>query len=62
MRACRRVPQFRLHKPIVIGLVLPEGAEMEVYEDAARYAAHGRALINGGFDGTEVSGVSNPLN
>jgi hypothetical protein len=54
MRACRPVPQFRLHKPVVVGLVLPEGAEMEVYEDAARYAAHGRAVINGGFDGTEV--------
>lgn len=54
MRACRPVPQFRLHKPVVVGLVVPEGAEMDVYEDAARYAAHGRSIINGGFDGTEV--------
>lgn len=54
MRACRLVPQFRLQKPVVVGLVLPEGADMDVYEEAARYAAHGQAILNGGFDGTEV--------
>lgn len=54
MRACRPVPQFRHHKPVVVGLVVPEGSDMDVYEEAARYAAHGQAILNGGFDGTEV--------
>jgi ATP-dependent Zn protease len=54
MQACRPVPQFRLFKPVVVGLVLPAGADMDIYEGAARYAAHGPSILHGGFDGTEV--------
>ncbi|NGO54560.1 AAA family ATPase [Allomesorhizobium camelthorni] len=54
MRACRPVPQFKRQKPVVIGLVLPEGADIDVYEGGARYAAHGPSVLHGGHDGTEV--------
>jgi cell division protease FtsH len=54
MRACRPIPQVRRQKPVVVGLVLPEGADMDIYEDAARYAAHGHAVLSGFADGTEV--------
>lgn len=54
MRACRSLPQVRRFKPVVVGLVMPEGADMDMYEDGARYAAHGPSIINGGFDSTEV--------
>jgi ATP-dependent Zn protease len=54
MRACRSVPQFKLKKPVVVGLVLPEGADMDIYESGARYAAHGPSVLHGGHDGSEV--------
>lgn len=54
MRACRPIPQVRLQKPAVVGLVLPEGAAMDFYEDAARYVAHGASIINGGSDSAEL--------
>ncbi|MEO3998903.1 AAA family ATPase [Mesorhizobium sp. CAU 1732] len=40
----------------MLGLVLPDGADANAYEDAARYAAHGPAVTTyaGGLDGTEV--------
>ncbi|TGS46274.1 MULTISPECIES: AAA family ATPase [unclassified Mesorhizobium] len=54
MRACRAIPQFRLMKPVVVGLLLPEGADADIYESAARYAAHGASIVYGGLDSTEV--------
>lgn len=54
MRACRPLPQVRLKKPVVVGLVLPEGADADVYEDAANHAAHGAGVFGGGLEGTEV--------
>lgn len=55
MRACRPVWQFRAFKPVVLGLVLPDGADVAPYEDAARYAAHGPAITTyGGLGSTEV--------
>jgi len=54
MRACRPIPQVRLQKPVVIGLVIPEGTTMDFYEDAARYVAHGSSIINGGSDNAEL--------
>ena len=54
MRACRPVPQFKLHKHVVVGLVLPDGADMDTYEGAIHYAAHGPSILCGGRDGTEV--------
>lgn len=53
-RACRVVPQFKLEKPVVIGLVAPEGADMDIYEGGARYAGHGPSVLHGSRDGTEV--------
>jgi hypothetical protein len=55
MRSCRPHWQFRGFKPIVLGLVLPDGADAVLYEDAARYAAHGPSTVtHGGLDTTEV--------
>ncbi|MGB3501049.1 MAG: AAA family ATPase [Mesorhizobium sp.] len=54
MRACRSVPQIRLRMPVVVGLVLPDGAEMDVYDDAASHAAHGHGVFSGRLEGTEV--------
>jgi len=55
MRACRPVWQLRTFEPVVLALVLPEGADAAIYEDAARYAAHGPAITTyGGLDNTEV--------
>jgi len=56
MRACRPVWQFRAFKPVVLSIVLPEGADAEFYEDAARHAAHGPAIATyaGGRDDTDV--------
>lgn len=54
MRACRSIPQFRLGKPAVLALLAADGSDIEIYEDAARYAAHGPAIIYGGDDGTLV--------
>lgn len=39
MRACRNVPQVRRHAPVVIGLILPDGADIELYERAVHAAA-----------------------
>lgn len=58
MRAARGHPRFRAKKPIVLGFVLPFGSSMDIYEGAARYAAHGPSVLFGGFDGTEVLTVS----
>ncbi|WP_181170371.1 MULTISPECIES: AAA family ATPase [unclassified Mesorhizobium] len=55
MRACRSIPQFRLGKPVIVGLVVTDGTDIDIYEDAARYAAHGPAIIYGGDDGTLVT-------
>ncbi|WP_292153721.1 AAA family ATPase, partial [Mesorhizobium sp.] len=54
MRASRSIPQFRQLKPVVVGLLLPAGADREIYEEAVHYAAHGPSVIYGGLDGTEV--------
>lgn len=55
MRSCRPHWQFRNFKPIVLGLVVPNGADVAIYEDAARYAAHGPAIVtHGDLDSTEV--------
>jgi ATP-dependent Zn protease len=55
MRACRPIPQFRLGKPVVLALVVEDGSDIEVYEDAALYAAHGPAIVYGGDGGTFVT-------
>ncbi|MBA8906456.1 AAA family ATPase [Aminobacter ciceronei] len=39
MRACRAVPQVRRQSPVVLGLVLPDGADIEIYERAAQFVA-----------------------
>lgn len=55
MHTCRPIWQLRAFRPVVLGLVLPEGANADAYEDAARYAAHGPAItIYGGSDNTQV--------
>ncbi|TIU89296.1 MAG: hypothetical protein E5W03_04450, partial [Mesorhizobium sp.] len=54
MRACRSIPQFRQLKPVVVGLLVPAGADKEIYEEAVHYAAHGPSFIYGGLDGTEI--------
>ncbi|TIM76597.1 AAA family ATPase [Mesorhizobium sp.] len=54
MRACRSIPQFRQLKPVVVGLLLPAGADKDIYEEAVHYAAHGPSFIYGGLDGTEI--------
>ncbi|MEP9373289.1 AAA family ATPase [Mesorhizobium sp. KR1-2] len=54
MRACREVPQARGRGPVVIGLVLPAGADADTYERAVQYAAHGHSYLNGGQDLTKV--------
>lgn len=54
MRAARVYPRFRDKKPIVLGFVIPSGSDMDIYEGAARYAAHGPSVLFGGYDGTEV--------
>lgn len=54
-RACRVVPQIKLERPVVVGIVVPDGADMDVYEDGARYVAHGPSVLyGGGADGTTV--------
>lgn len=42
MRACRSVPQVRRRTPVVVALVLPEGADIELYERALQSIAHDR--------------------
>ena len=55
MRSCRPHWQFRGFKPIVLAIVLPDGADVVLYEEAARYAAHGPSIVTyGGLDNTEV--------
>ncbi|MDX8521490.1 AAA family ATPase [Mesorhizobium dulcispinae] len=54
MRACRSIPQFRQLKPVVVGLLLPAGADKDIFEEAVHYAAHGPSFIYGGLDGTEI--------
>lgn len=54
MRACRLHPQVRRRLPVVVALVLPSGADLDIYEDAARYAGHGPAVMQGGDTGTEI--------
>lgn len=54
MQACRSVPQFRLYKPVVVGLILPEGADMDLYEDAVAYAAMGPSMPYGRREDTLV--------
>ncbi|QKC97158.1 AAA family ATPase [Mesorhizobium sp. NZP2298] len=55
IRSCRPHWQFQDFKPIVLGLVLPDGADVVLYEEAVRYAAHGPAIVtHGGLDNTEV--------
>lgn len=53
-QACRTLPQFDWDRPYVVGLVVPDGADMDTYEQAARHAAHGTAVLQGGDDGTAV--------
>jgi ATP-dependent Zn protease len=54
MRACRPYPQVRRGMPVVIALVLPAGADLDIYEDAARHAGYGPAIAHGGTNSTEV--------
>jgi ATP-dependent Zn protease len=54
MQACRSVPQFRLCKPVVMGLILPESADMDLYEDAVAYAAMGPSVLYGGREETLI--------
>src|SRR5690606_9782206 len=54
MRACRSIPQVRFGQPVAVGLVVPDGSDVDIYEDAARYAAHGVAIMYVGDDGTYV--------
>ncbi|MGN6303501.1 MAG: AAA family ATPase [Mesorhizobium sp.] len=58
MRACRSVPQFRMYKPVVVGLILPEGADMDLYEDAVAYAAMGPSVLYGVRDDTLILTMS----
>ena len=54
-RSCRPIWQLRAFRQVVLGLVVPEGTEPDVYEDAARYAAHGPAITRyRGLEDTEV--------
>jgi ATP-dependent Zn protease len=55
MHACRPIPQFRLGKPVVIALLVSDRADIDIYEDAARYAAHGPGAVFFGDDGTYVA-------
>jgi cell division protease FtsH len=54
MRACRAHPQFRRNRSVALGLVLHEGADMETFEQAARYAASGPAILHGGEDALAI--------
>ena len=52
LRACRHVPQFRLGKPVVVALVVPDPAEFDAYLDGARFAAVGSEEIYGRSEST----------
>jgi cell division protease FtsH len=52
--ACRTVPHIRWDRPYVLGLVIPEGSDMDAYDQAAQLAAHGTASISGGDEDTFV--------
>jgi hypothetical protein len=54
MRACRPVAQFKRHGPAIVGLIIPDGADITFYEAAADYAVHGLSVLFGGRDGSEV--------
>jgi AAA+ superfamily predicted ATPase len=54
MQACRSIPQFRMYKPVVVGLILPEDADMDLYEDAVAYAAMGPSVLYGIRDETLI--------
>lgn len=53
-QACRTIPRFRWDRPYVLGLVVPEGADMDAYDQAAHLAAHGAASLVGGDEETTV--------
>jgi hypothetical protein len=36
-----------MYKPVVVGLILPEDADMDLYEDAVAYAAMGPSVLYG---------------
>ena len=54
MRACKHVPQFRRGRPAVVALVAPGSNDMEWYEAAAKFAAHGAEVVHGGSERTAV--------
>ena len=54
MRACRPLPQVRLLKPVVVALVVPEGADTDIYEEATNHVAYGAGIFGGGREDTDV--------
>lgn len=54
MRACRAIPQFRSHNPVVVGFVTPDGADMDAYESGVQLAAHGPSIVRGSSKRTAV--------
>lgn len=54
MRACRAIPQFRLQKPVVVGIIVPDGADMEAYQSGVEYATHGASMLGGSGNRSEV--------
>lgn len=54
VRACRAIPQFRLQKPVVLGIIVPDGADMGAYQSGVEYATHGASMLGGGGNHSEV--------